>query len=203
MIKQTFYNLPQEKREKIVDVTKKEFLKGKKQKITINNVIKEAGISRGSFYQYFDDKLDLVEIVVDDMLNKITHYMEKELINNNGDMFHLFINIFDLATKSSNNDIQNIKNLDLDTNQNRQLITEYMQYRQQKTHPFTKILNYINTTNFQDDSQENLECVFIMLTNTLKDSIMMISKGLKTIPEERMILMKKINIIKNGVLCSK
>lgn len=84
MIKRTFYNLPTEKREKIIDVTRREFRKGNKQKITINSVIKNAGISRGSFYQYFDDKLDLVELITDDMISRMVDFIREELMLNGG-----------------------------------------------------------------------------------------------------------------------
>ncbi|MGN1132683.1 MAG: TetR/AcrR family transcriptional regulator, partial [Ruminococcus sp.] len=54
MIKKTFYNLPQAKQDRILASIKKEFDKAPLDKISINSIIKDAGISRGSFYQYFD-----------------------------------------------------------------------------------------------------------------------------------------------------
>ncbi len=199
MIKQTFYNLPKEKREKIIDVTIKEFQKGKKQKITINNVIKEAGISRGSFYQYFDDKLDLVEVVVDDMLNKMEAYIEQQLIENNGDIFDVFINIFDIITLSNPN-AKTLINVDMDENQNKQLISEYMQYRNQKYKPFLKIIDYIDTTNFKKTDDESIGCVVTLLFDLMKSCISSVNKKIHTVEEERRILINKIDIIKTGAL---
>ena len=63
MIKKTFYNLPEEKRQRIIDAIMNEFSGSPSEKVSINRIIKEANISRGSFYQYFDDKVDLVEIL--------------------------------------------------------------------------------------------------------------------------------------------
>ena len=62
MIKQTFYNLPETKRERIYQAIKTEFDRVPLDKISINSIIKEANISRGSFYQYFESKEDLLRV---------------------------------------------------------------------------------------------------------------------------------------------
>src|SRR5699024_5792518 len=59
MPKQTFYNLPVEKKEVLVEAGEKEFSRVPFFEASIANIVKEAGIPRGSFYQYFDDKEDL------------------------------------------------------------------------------------------------------------------------------------------------
>lgn len=198
MIKQTFYNLPDEKRTKIVDVTTKEFFKGKKQKITINNVIKEAGISRGSFYQYFDDKLDLVEIVLSDMFQKITNFFKEDLIINKGDIFDTFIKVYDLTTANQTNSVNGLQTLDIDSNQNKDLVAEYMEFRGRKNNSLEEIINYIDRSSFKNKSNEDIECVVMMLFSVVKDSIAIVSKGANSIEKERIILIKKIDIIKNG-----
>ena len=59
MPKQTFFNLPAEKRKRVIDAAKEVFYHTSYEEASINQVIKLAGIPRGSFYQYFDDKADL------------------------------------------------------------------------------------------------------------------------------------------------
>lgn len=61
----TFFNLPEEKKSKILEVSIAEFSASGYQKSSISNIIKKAGIPRGSFYQYFEDKLDLYKYVVE------------------------------------------------------------------------------------------------------------------------------------------
>ena len=58
MPKSTFYNLNNEKREKIEKALKNEFTRNTFEKASISNIIEEAQIPRGSFYQYFEDKED-------------------------------------------------------------------------------------------------------------------------------------------------
>ena len=64
MIKSTFYNLPDAKRERVIRAIMAEFAGNDSDKVSINRIIERADISRGSFYQYFDDKVDLAEVVL-------------------------------------------------------------------------------------------------------------------------------------------
>lgn len=64
MPKDTFYNLNEDKKKKIFDAAVKEFSIRRFSDASINQIIKTAGISRGSFYQYFDGKEDLYLYVV-------------------------------------------------------------------------------------------------------------------------------------------
>lgn len=59
MPKQTFFNLPEEKKKILVQAAKKEFSRASLAEASIANIIKDANIPRGSFYQYFEDKDDL------------------------------------------------------------------------------------------------------------------------------------------------
>lgn len=55
----TFANLSAEKKQRIFDAAVLEFSTKRFREASINQIIKTAGISRGSFYQYFSDKEDL------------------------------------------------------------------------------------------------------------------------------------------------
>lgn len=59
MPRKTFDNLPSTKREKIYKAALKEFSTNSFKTSSIANIVKEAGIPRGSFYQYFEDKKDI------------------------------------------------------------------------------------------------------------------------------------------------
>lgn len=64
MPKQTFYNLSLEKQQNLFDACIKEFSQFPYSQASINQIIKYANISRGSFYQYFDDKWDAYEMMI-------------------------------------------------------------------------------------------------------------------------------------------
>lgn len=59
MPSKTFLNLPKEKRESFIQISLKEFSDNNFETASVNRIIKELDISRGSVYQYFTDKLDL------------------------------------------------------------------------------------------------------------------------------------------------
>ena len=59
MPKDTFYNLPEDKRELICKVAIAEFAEYPFDQASINRIVSKAGIAKGSFYQYFEDKADL------------------------------------------------------------------------------------------------------------------------------------------------
>ncbi len=55
----TFSNLPPEKQEKIVDAAVREFARHGYKKASINTIVRDAGIAKGSLYQYFHNKEEL------------------------------------------------------------------------------------------------------------------------------------------------
>lgn len=59
MPKPTFFNLPDDKRNLIISAAIDEFSKASYNTASINKICKESNIPKGSFYQYFTDKMDL------------------------------------------------------------------------------------------------------------------------------------------------
>jgi AcrR family transcriptional regulator len=65
MPKQTFFNLPEEKRQAITDIAITEFADNDYKSASISRLVAQAGIAKGSFYQYFEDKKDLYFYLID------------------------------------------------------------------------------------------------------------------------------------------
>ncbi len=59
MPKQTFFNLPDEKRDVIINAAIDEFVEYGLEIASTNRIVANSGISKGSFYQYFEDKQDV------------------------------------------------------------------------------------------------------------------------------------------------
>lgn len=68
----TFFNLPEEKRQRLIDAAWTEMVAVSFDKVSINRIIQNAGISRGSFYQYFSDKLDLLRFLFDQVHQELS-----------------------------------------------------------------------------------------------------------------------------------
>lgn len=83
----TFRNLPKEKQARIIAAGKKEFSRVPLHKALISNIIRDAKIPRGSFYQYFDGIEDLFMVVVDDIYGKEIKSLAQYLEKNNNDFY--------------------------------------------------------------------------------------------------------------------
>jgi AcrR family transcriptional regulator len=67
MPKSTFDNLPDDKKERILQAAKTVFSKTHYQKATVDMIVDGAGIPKGSFYQYFHNKDDLFKFMFKDI----------------------------------------------------------------------------------------------------------------------------------------
>ena len=104
MPKSTFYNLSKEKREKIEAAIKNEFGRNSFSKASISNIIQEANIPRGSFYQYFEDKEDAIKYVIEKFVRMEKEEIMNLLKQNDGDIFQTVKDIFlYIIDKNKNN----------------------------------------------------------------------------------------------------
>lgn len=65
MPKATFFNLPADKRNSLIELAIEEFAEHEYAQASISRLVEKAGIAKGSFYQYFEDKRDLFLYLVD------------------------------------------------------------------------------------------------------------------------------------------
>ncbi len=65
MPKQTFFNLPDDKRETLINIAIDEFAENEYQKASISRIVARVGIAKGSFYQYFENKEDLYRYLLE------------------------------------------------------------------------------------------------------------------------------------------
>ena len=76
----TYLRLPKEKQERIFDAGVEEFAQHRFSEASINRIVKSAGISRGSFYQYFQGKEDLYLLIMEHISKeKMTIFAQQPL----------------------------------------------------------------------------------------------------------------------------
>jgi AcrR family transcriptional regulator len=91
MPKQTFFNLPEEKREKIFNAAVDEFAEYGLENASTNRIVKNSGIAKGSFYQYFEDKQDVFMHMIDVIEHKeMEFFKDRHPPSNNMDTFQYF-----------------------------------------------------------------------------------------------------------------
>ncbi|GIK57784.1 MAG: TetR/AcrR family transcriptional regulator [Chloroflexi bacterium] len=65
MPKETFFNLPEEKRQHFLEIALAEFASHDYANASISRIVAQAGIAKGSFYQYFADKAELYRYLLE------------------------------------------------------------------------------------------------------------------------------------------
>ena len=107
----TFLRLNDEKKKKLIDASFKEFSLNNFNDASINRIIKEAGISRGSFYMYFIDKKDLYFYLLEQYGEILVNNMKRDLIKNKGDLFKMFQDNIKESCMTDDDSIRDTKSL--------------------------------------------------------------------------------------------
>lgn len=202
MIKKTFYNLPYEKRKRITDAVIKEFMERPNEKVSINRIIKTAEISRGSFYQYFDDKVDLIEIITKTMFEESNNKAKEILKLSCGDLFVMYIKMFDYFGdySSQKQTMKIMRNIVDSFKANDDLVSEYLKNRFNMALTNNEICTMVDRQNLKFQDNESVKCLIEILTQVLKNAIFDVFVAGSDREEVRERLIKKIDIIKQGAV---
>ncbi len=91
----TFFRLPEEKRERLLRAALEEFSRVPFPQASINKIIQGAGVPRGSFYMYFADKEDLFCHLLRSYRTRLCRLTCDELDRRGGDLFAALLAIHD------------------------------------------------------------------------------------------------------------
>ncbi len=134
----TYFNLSSQKRQRIEDAVKKEFARVPLIDMSVKNIVNDASIARGSFYQYFETREDLINYMLGKEFDKESENFLKILQESNKDIFKAtyeylvqildkqknnssyYINIFQYLNETK---IQPLKMIDIDN------ISEYVNFK--------------------------------------------------------------------------
>lgn len=157
------------------------------------------GISRGSFYQYFESKEDLLKyIIIQDTESKNKEIADL-LKETDGDIFELCIFLYDKMTKKIEKDEDMIIF--------RKIFNNIMQSKEKRVLEnnlidFKMIFNSIKRDNLRAKNEEEIEIILKMLIDITFKSIMY-SKTNKNKKKEREKFLKRLEFIKFGVMENK
>lgn len=202
MIKKTFYNLPEEKKQRIINAVMTEFSSSETGKININRIIKAANISRGSFYQYFDDKVDLVEVLAKKFIEHSLNELNKTQKSCDNDIFDTYENLFDIITNFTRDKQKKLilKNLLKNLRANDDLISDYMLYRFDGLKSLHIFCNEFNTDNLRYKSDDDVKFLAQILTQELKNALFNVFVVGTEIDDEKKAYLRKLQIIKFGAI---
>lgn len=92
---ETFLRLPEEKRGRFLEAAWAEFTRVRFSDASINQIVRQAGIPRGSFYQYFAGKEELFIYLLEDVKVYVIQVFRDLLQETDGDIFQLQLMIYD------------------------------------------------------------------------------------------------------------
>lgn len=191
----TFYNLSKEKQNKIIEASMNEFSKHSYDNVSINEIIDNAGISRGSFYMYFKDKEDLYYSLLDVHKNMFKSITRSSIENNNGDLFLGFIEMYDTIIKYilEQEKLDFFKNAFFNLNYKNEKCMVPNHEVEGKI--IKEIENIVDLKKLNIKNNEDLADMFDIMMHILIKSVI---KTIHNSDKERNKYVNKINLIKNG-----
>ena len=95
MISPTFQNLKEDKKNRIIDAALEEFSLRPFNEASITNIVKNADISRGSFYQYFGNKENIYKYLVNYLYAKHRDELVNILLKNSGQLYPSLLEFYE------------------------------------------------------------------------------------------------------------
>lgn len=196
----TFYNLPEEKKEKLLDAIKNEFTRVPYSEVSINKIIQAADISRGSFYQYFEDKDDMLSYIMLGYQKAVFDVAKNSLIASEGDLFQMFLVIYhfaiDFVMEESTNSF--LKNVFADTRINTGLFTKRSK-EEVLNHLTEQFMPYANLNLLDLQDKEDLSNIVELLAATTRDAIAETFIDFDEIERSKADYYVKMKLLKRGL----
>lgn len=196
----TFNKLPEEKKTKVILAAKKEFARANLRDASIKNIVQEAGIARGSFYQYFESKEDLLQYLLKENVEQMNKNFENALKESNGDIFEVFISIYDYMVNECINkeEPEFFKRIleELKTSQDDMFIVDMKKYRPKD---ISEYYDLVNKKDLRIKSIDEFRLLTRMLHAVTKKSIVGSFKY-DSKEKAREDYLKQLEYIKYGVM---
>lgn len=164
MPKITFFNLNIEKQKVIMNAAKEEFSKNLLENASINQIIKNASIPRGSFYTYFEDITDIYLYMLEEHKIKVMEEFNFLIEKNKSDIKKTFINAFDGVIKSINSKDNNLLFKNIFLNFHFSNSTFFMNNKKIKDDKLKEIKNLFHKYNLNYEHIDDLIEILIMIT---------------------------------------
>jgi AcrR family transcriptional regulator len=198
--KPTFFNLSTEKQESLINAAKKEFSRVPLYEASISNIIKDAEIPRGSFYQYFHDKEDVFFFLLENYSTQFYDQFISIIKLNNGDLFESFIDWFKfiLINFEEPENRQYFKNAFLNMNHDIQKTFTKNFYDETVKSRLFELQGLLNSENINIKNEEELYHILkIMMVITFQNLVYVFAKELP-IHEALRTFSLELELLKKG-----
>ena len=195
----TFLNLPKTKQNIIIEASIKEFKRTLLKDASINKIIKDAEISRGSFYTYFDDINDLYIYSLSNYQKEIIGITKKVLIKTNGSLIEATKNINDEIIDFCFKDKELFKNVFLNFNYDISIRNQTTCENIENKYKLIELIELIDKKNLNIKTEEEIFYIIDILINLIIHGLIEIFLERKTKEEIKTKLEKQLEILKNGI----
>lgn len=199
MPKDTFLKLSKEKQKKVIDSAKQEFARVPIEEVSIKNIVEQAGIARGSFYQYFESKEDLLIYILRENVENISQKLKEEIIESKGNLFDIYVNLYDLAIENfvENDEQKLFKQIFENIRTSDENIFQIV--RKSKPKKIQDYYELIDTTNLKIENNEDLELICEILNGIVQRAVV---KSFKKENKEqaKKEFLRQMEFLKNGII---
>ena len=198
MPKETFLKLSKEKQQKVINAAKKEFARAPIENVSIKNIVEEADIARGSFYQYFESKEDLLISIFRENSEKLNTKLKDKVKETNGDIFKLYIFLYDSMIEefTNNPDQELFKQIFINLKSSDENVFDLV--RKTKPQDIIEYYKQIDKNNLKIENHEDLVIICDMLNVITRRALIKNFKN-KSKEDCRKMFLKEIEYLKYGI----
>ena len=194
----TFLNLPQEKQNIILEASIKEFKRVLLKDASINKIIKDASISRGSFYTYFKDINDLYIYTLRKYQDKFYKLAKDSINENNGDLIKTTKQIYEIVIQDCTKELATYKNIFLNINYNIS-IKNQIECDLDNKYRLIELISKIDKTKLNIKTEEELFYIIDIIVGIVLHGLIEIFISDKNPELVKEKLNKQIKLIEKGI----
>ncbi len=195
----TFFRLPEEKRQRLLDAAWAEFTQVRYVDVSINKIIRQARIPRGSFYQYFTDKEELFYYLLGEMRKYFARVLEDVLREKKGDLFAMPLAAFDRFVRRGGSADQELMRCIQIMRRNQGMDVRWMEDGERRLLP-RAMEEQVDTAGLRSGERSFLEHIFFLLMGALICAVMTTLQKPESWEEQREMLCQRVDIVRQGSL---
>ena len=203
MSTETFLRLPEEKRNRVLEAAWTEFTRVNFSQASINQIIQRAGIPRGSFYQYFQDKEDLFQYLIEQMHTLITASYRQLIDTVKGNLFQAQMVCYDQFFRPDYQEKPAVDRFIRILQINPGMDIQKMMPEQPGDELINDVLERLDTRDFLSKDDEYIRNVFMLTLLALGSAIMDSLAHPDLLDQNRRKLSAQLEIIRRGSTAAK
>jgi len=205
MPSETFFRLPEEKRVRLIDAIYRELSRVPATEMSINRIVHGAGIPRGSFYQYFTNKEDMIAFILGEFTKNVKSFMDSEAPFCMGDPFlmlrKILLEVYAIGEQPKAQAF--VRNLLTGLKAHSDIIPQFCQGAISDTMAVAWFDTYFDRSSICDVSNDDFPLILDLLLSVLKTSIAELFLGRIDKDEVIRRFDAKVMFLKYGLLPAK